>query len=450
VESLKELLAGRAKLIADARKILDTADADGKRQLSTDERGEYDRIDADIEKLSDQIEAKKTDETRAERHAKYDAMLAEAAGRQVPALRPGTPRGGDGAAALTFDFGRAGKLNTEEVGEQSGELVERLRERSSPGYQRLFRTYLRGERRGQNFEQLGLQISDDSRGGYSAPMAFLSMLIKFLDDAVQVRKYATVLPPTMAPSVGILSYDTDYADSTWTAEVPASDLAEDDTARFGRREMMPHLLSKLIKTSRKMLASPTFPIESFLAKRLAYKFGITENKGFLSGTGQQQPLGVFTADNAGIGTGQDVTCAATTVFTADECIDTVEKIKTTYQQNATWIVSRAFRQRARKLKSGTGEYLLVENNGGNNSGVLSTLVGRPLIVDENAPNTFTTGKYIAVFGDLSFYWIQDGIDLQIQRLDELLALRNQVGWIGRKETDGMPVLAEAFSRLKLG
>ena len=37
-----------------------------------------------------------------------------------------------------------------------------------------------------------------------------------------------------------------------------------------------------------------------------------------------------------------------------------------------------------------------------------------------------------------------------KRLDELFALKNQVGWVGRKETDGMPVLAEAFSRLKLG
>jgi hypothetical protein len=36
----------------------------------------------------------------------------------------------------------------------------------------------------------------------------------------------------------------------------------------------------------------------------------------------------------------------------------------------------------------------------------------------------------------------------VQRLVELYAETNQVGFIGRAEVDGMPVLAEAFARLK--
>ena len=37
----------------------------------------------------------------------------------------------------------------------------------------------------------------------------------------------------------------------------------------------------------------------------------------------------------------------------------------------------------------------------------------------------------------------------VQRLVELYAETNQTGFIGRVETDGMPVLAEAFARVKL-
>ncbi len=37
--------------------------------------------------------------------------------------------------------------------------------------------------------------------------------------------------------------------------------------------------------------------------------------------------------------------------------------------------------------------------------------------------------------------------MTIQRLAELYAATNQVGFIARKETDGMPVLEEAFARL---
>jgi hypothetical protein len=40
--------------------------------------------------------------------------------------------------------------------------------------------------------------------------------------------------------------------------------------------------------------------------------------------------------------------------------------------------------------------------------------------------------------------------LEIQRLDELYAATNEVGFIGRKYTDGAPVLETAFARVKLG
>ncbi len=68
---------------------------------------------------------------------------------------------------------------------------------------------------------------------------------------------------------------------------------------------------------------------------------------------------------------------------------------------------------------------------------------------EYAPNTFTTGLYVGLLGDLSYYWIADALSMTVQRLEELYAATNQVGFIGRLETDGMPVLEEAFVRVKL-
>ena len=70
-------------------------------------------------------------------------------------------------------------------------------------------------------------------------------------------------------------------------------------------------------------------------------------------------------------------------------------------------------------------------------------------MSEYAPNTFTTGLYVGIIGDFSRYWIVDSLQLQFQRLVELYAATNQVGCIGRAETDAVPVLAEAFARVKL-
>jgi len=68
---------------------------------------------------------------------------------------------------------------------------------------------------------------------------------------------------------------------------------------------------------------------------------------------------------------------------------------------------------------------------------------------EWAPSTFTTGQYVGLLGDFSWYWIADAMSMQIQRLNELYAETNQVGFIGMLETDGAPVLEETFVRVKL-
>jgi HK97 family phage major capsid protein len=274
----------------------------------------------------------------------------------------------------------------------------------------------------------------------------VAQLIKFLDDEVFIRQLATVLPPTMAKTVGAVSFDTDYADADWTAEVPASDISEDDAARFGKRELTPHLLTKLVKTSLKLARSSSIDIMAFVAQRMAYRFALPEEKGYLTGTGAQQPLGVFTASDQGITTSQDVRTSSATDFVYDDLIDCLYDLKDGHVANATWVGSREFRKRCRKLKDGEGRYILVENQ---NGGTVTTLLDRPLRVSEFAPSTFTASQYVAVVGNFEHYWIQDGMGLELQNLLELFALKNQIGWVGRKETDGMPVLAEAFRRLQM-
>ena len=71
-------------------------------------------------------------------------------------------------------------------------------------------------------------------------------------------------------------------------------------------------------------------------------------------------------------------------------------------------------------------------------------------MSEFTPNTFTSGLSVGMLGDFSQSWIADALSMRMQRLIELYAATNQVGFIGRLEVDGMPVLSEAFVRVKLG
>ena len=99
-----------------------------------------------------------------------------------------------------------------------------------------------------------------------------------------------------------------------------------------------------------------------------------------------------------------------------------------------------------QLKDGDGQYLWRPSV---REGEPDTILGHPIMISEFAPNTFTTGLYVGLFADWSFYWIVDSLNFQIQRLVELYAEADQVGFIGRYEGDGAPVLEEAFVRIKL-
>ena len=169
----------------------------------------------------------------------------------------------------------------------------------------------------------------------------------------------------------------------------------------------------------------------------------------MSGNGAGRPLGVFTASNDGVSTGQDVSTDNTiSAFTADGLINAKYALTSPWLNsgNLRWVFHRDAVKMARKLKDGEGVYIwqpgLVTDRP-------DTILGVPVLVSEYAPNTFTTGLYVGLIGDLSYYWIAETMSVEIQRLVELGALTNQDIFIGRAILDGMPVQEKAFVRVTL-
>lgn len=422
----------RAKAVYDARQILDKADRE-KRDLTADEQTTYNRCDAEIDRLNDQIEKRER------------ASAAYKSRKTAPGPLGAAGKGGDGAA-LTIDYpagwnvqamlkGRRPRRNVLHPGTDE-------HTRAQGRYQDAFLKYLQTGK-----EQLGLQVSKDTKGGYLAPTTFVAELIKAVDDMVHVRQLARVLPPlSQSVSLGVPTRDSRLSAGTWQPEIPASDISEDDGITIGKRELMPHLAMWLVKLSNKLIRSSSIDAEGLVRDEIAYAAGTTLENAYYTGTGDQQPLGMFVASSLGVSTGRDVTATNTTSFTADNLIDLLFNLKAQYQQNAVGLFSRAAVKMTRKLKDGNGQYLWQPGL----AGTPSTILERPYVQSEFVPSTFTTGLYVGMFADLSAgYWIVDSLQVEVQVLMELFSLRNQTGYVARLETDGMPVLEEAFSRLKL-
>jgi len=294
-----------------------------------------------------------------------------------------------------------------------------------------------------------LQVDSDKSGGYLVvPEQMVYQIIEELDNIVFVRQYANVIPLPSAVSLGAPARDTDLSDLNWTSEILTGGV--DTSLNFDKRSLTPHPLAKSIKVSKKLLRVAVIDIAAYISKAFARKMGYVEENAFLNGTGINQPLGVFIASDLGISSARDVSTGNTaTAITADGLINCEMGLKRQYRMNASnrWCFHRDAIKMIRKLKDGEGNYLW---RMGISDKEDDTILGHPYEESEYAPSTFTTGQYVGILGDWSQYWIADALNMEIQVVTELFAATNQNGYFCRKETDGMPILEEAFSRVKLG
>jgi len=300
--------------------------------------------------------------------------------------------------------------------------------------------------RSGGYQYRTLQVGSDPEGGYLVrPEQFVARLIQAVDDQVHIRQVATVFQVAEASSMGVPTLDTDPDDADWTSELLTGN--EDTAMRFGKRSLKPNPLAKRIKLSRTLLRLAALPSEQIVIGRLAYKFGISQEKAFLTGDGADKPLGLFTASSDGVSTGRDVSEGNTTTsIQFDGLQEAKYSLKAQYWPRARWLFHRNAVKQVSKLKDGEGRYLWEPSV---RAGQPDLILGHPLLVSEYVPATFTTGLYVGMFADFAQYWIADSLAMEMQRLVELYAETNQVGFIGRMETDGMPVLEEAFVRVKL-
>jgi HK97 family phage major capsid protein len=403
----KEKRQERFKLVKDARSILDLAEKEN-RELTAEEQTKYDTIMEDVDKIGAQVE-------NEERVAKLETEMTE-----------------------VIEEVERGGADTSDERRYADSFRKVLAATNSNEYMRAMQDVDR--------ESRALQMDSDTAGGYTvAPQVFVASLIKAIDNQVFMRQLATTYQIPKAESMGAPSLDTDPADPTWTSELLIGD--EDGDTAFGKRELFPHPLAQYIKVSKKLVRASALNIDQIVRDRLSYKASVVEENAFLNGTGANQPLGVFVASANGINTGQDVSTGnTTTALKADNLIECKYALKPGYWPRARWIFHRDVVKAIRKMKDGEGNYLWRAGLQGDRG---DTILEVPIIMSEYAPSTFTSGSYLGIIGDFSRYWIADALSMEIQVLVELFAATNQNGYVLRKETDGMPVLEEAFVRVTL-
>jgi HK97 family phage major capsid protein len=418
----RELRENRHKLIVDARAILDKADKEEERRsLTAEERTEHDRIMGEANGLKSEIEDAER-RNNLEREEAAEEMRQEEEGRRKASdeEKPKRP------------------LTAEE---------QRWAFREDEEYRDAFARYLAVGNKGLNEEeQRALSAGTGTEGGYLyASEQFSTELIANVTDATIFRQLARGFTLPTADSLGNPTLTDRMSDAEWTSElgVPSTDT----TLAFGKRAMTPHPLAKEIVVSKTLLRKVP-NAQTIVRDELGRVVGEANENAFMTGTGDQRPLGIYTASADGISTARDVSSGNTaTLIKFDGLKAAKYSIKQVYWGGLSWIFHRNVMEQIAKLKDGNGRYLLQDSVV---QGEPDRILGFPVNMSEFSPSTMTANLYVGMLGDYSNYWIVDAMNMEITRAEELYVRTNQDLFIIRMSTDGAPVREEAFARVKLG
>ena len=322
-------------------------------------------------------------------------------------------------------------------------------DRGSNQYQADFEAALSSKQKYEQMEQkAALQSNDSEQAGYLlASEQFTAGILKEVDDICFIRQYAKIHTVPEAGTLGIRRRAARMNTFGWSTELTVS--TADSALKYGKKVLNPSHLTGQILLSRDLVRRGGALVASEVSYEMARNSSEKMEDGYLTGNGAEQPLGVFTASTDGISTGRDVVTGSTTAILADGLIDAKYALKAQYRNNAMgacrWLFHRDAVKMISKLKDNQNQYLWLQSL---REGEPDRLLNIPIDESERVPNTFTTGLYVGLLANWNYYEIADALDMELQVLYELYAQSNQIAYIGRIKTDGMPTLEEAFVRVK--
>lgn len=399
----------RAKLIADARSILDAAAA-SNRDVTAEEQRAFDKLMKQVDQLGAAIE-------REEQLFQLEAALAKTKG--------GPPFATVGAGSV---------VNTEERGLACPEVRAALTLAKDAHYRAAFWRAIRNRYAApadlemlSSPETRALTVGVNVSGGFLVPDDFERRVIVGLALQGAMRAAATVMTLANDRQIPVVA---DEGAAAWVGE---GGTFPESNPTFAQRLLGAHKMGRLVQVSEELLQDSAVDVEAFLAAAFSRSFGVLEELAFVNGTGVGQPRGILL--DAPIG----ITAAAAAAITGDELIRLFHALPAPYRSRASWVMHDGTALAVRLLKDTTGQYLWQP---GLQAGQPDRLLGRPVLTSAGMP-AMAAGARSVLFADLSYYWIADRAGMVLQRLVEIFATSGRVGFRMFRRTDGVLTVTDS-------
>jgi HK97 family phage major capsid protein len=444
--SIQELLQKKGELAEQAKQILDSAAADGRQILKSEEEQRFDAIHADIDKYTATIERLKKQEalgesegrrsepTQPETRARQENRVVRPNGaQQLEALRSWLLAGSEAerTPSMLEAAQRSGvNLDNKRFNLRLPEVA--LRASGYVGAQRVATAEDIRSWREANEQRAALGTTSGAVGGYTIPDEMMRALEVSLLEFGGMRQVATILRTDSGAALPIPTVNDTANKGAILSENTAA--SEQDTT-FAQIVLDAYKYSsKYILVSVELLQDSSVNVAQFLGQALANRIGRITNDHFTTGTGSSQPNGIVTAS----GLGKTGASGQTTTAIYDDLVDLLHSVDPAYRSGARWMFSDAALKMLKKIK--------IPQFSGDTAGaplwqpglVLGqpdTILGYPFTVNQSVAVPAASAKSI-IFGDLSKYLIRDVRDVTLLRLDERFAELHQVAFLAFSRHDG--------------
>jgi len=330
MDKITELKQERASAIKKQRDLVEKAEKED-RNLTSDERTNFNNLDEAIDSFEERIEDLKKIEEREKKI----------------------------------------------VNNMGGEEKEK---ETDTEYKGIFDKYTRRGRSAlDGTERRALEEGDDGEGGYIVPTEFGNRLMQALEDRNIMRQIASVSSTSSEKKIPVAS---DSGSATWVSEEGAFSTAD---ASFSQKSVDAYKAGTIIKVSEELLYDNTYNLEGYIQSRFVRRIGDLEEAAFVNGSGTKPTGFLQDADNA-------TTATAADAVTADELIDLYHGPSRPYRKNGAWLMNDGTAKAIRKLKDGNGQYLWQP---GLQAGQPDILLGAPVKITGDMPDLGSANKPIA-------------------------------------------------------
>lgn len=256
-----------------------------------------------------------------------------------------------------------------------------------------------------------MSVGDTSSGGYLAPVEWDRKISERQLVQSPMRRLATV----QITSVGTYStlWNGNQWGSGWVGETAARPQTVTPTLAsipFEAGEIYANAAA-----TQRLLDDSAINTEAWLSQSIADEFNRQEGIAFISGNGVNKPRGLLTyvtgGTSADVHPGGNID-VVTSALTFDALTDFLYGLSAAYRQNSTWLMSSLTAAFIAKIKDADNRPIWRESI---MAGQPSTLLGRPVEIDELMPPPAANNMAIA-FGDFkAAYVINDRLGTRILR-----------------------------------